>query len=194
VDVLLWIVIGVVVVVVVGGIYLYNRLVTLRTRAENGWSQIDVQLRRRYDLIPNLVETVQGYAVHERELFESVTEARAQAAGASGAGDRARAENEVTTGLRQLMAVVEAYPDLKADRHFLELQEELAGTEGKIAYARQFYNDTVAKLNTAIETFPGSLVARSFGFTQREFFDIDDPIRAPVAVDMSADTPDHPGA
>ena len=186
-DAVLWIAIGVVVLVGLSGIYLYNRLVTLRTRAENGWSQIDVQLRRRYDLIPNLVETVQGYAAHERELFQNVTEARARAAGATAPDDRARAENGLTAGLRQLMAVVEAYPDLKADRHFLELQEELAGTEGKIAYARQFFNDTVAKLNTAIGTFPGNLIARSFGFTEREFFDIEDPIRAPVEVDITPD-------
>jgi LemA protein len=187
VDAVLWVLVGVAVLLLLGGVYLYNRLVTLRTRADNGWSQIDVQLRRRYDLIPNLVETVQGYAAHERELFQSVTEARAQASGATAPDDRARAENQITAGLRQLLAVVEAYPDLKADRHFLELQEELAGTEGKIAYARQFYNDTVAKLNTAIGTFPGNIIARSFGFTQREFFDIDDPIRAPVGVDLTPD-------
>lgn len=186
-EALLWIPLGVLAVLGLGAVYLYNRLVSLRTRAENGWSQIDVQLRRRYDLIPNLVETVQGYAAHERELFESVTEARSHAAGATDPDDRARAENEVTNGLRQLLAVVEAYPDLKADRHFLELQEELAGTEGKIAYARQFFNDTVAKLNTAIGTFPGNLIARSFGFTERAFFDIEDPIRAPVGVDLTPD-------
>jgi len=175
---------GVVVLVLLWAIFTYNRLVTLRTRADNGWSQIDVQLRRRYDLIPNLVETVKGYAEHERETFESVTRARAAAEAATGVGAQAEAENALTAGLRQLLAVVEAYPDLKANQNFLGLQEELTGTESKIAYARQFYNDTVAKLNASIQRFPAMLVARSFGFTEREFFQIDDPVRGPVQVNL----------
>ena len=162
----------------------WNRFVRLRTRVENGWSQIDVQLRRRYDLIPNLVETVRGYAAHERELFARVTEARSRAMGATGVGEQAVAENAVTGGLRQLLAVVEAYPDLKADANFLALQEELIGTESKIAYARQFYNDQVMQLNTAIETVPSNLVANVLDVEKREFFDIEDPERGPVAVDL----------
>jgi LemA protein len=180
-----WIVLGVLALVALGLIWIYNRLVTLRTRVDNGWSQIDVQLRRRADLIPNLVETVKGYAAHERELFEEVTRARARSIEASGVSDQADAENRVTAGLRQLLAVVEAYPDLKANENFLALQEELIGTESKIAYARQFYNDQVQRLNTLIQAFPSSIVARAFGFTERSFFEIDEPTRGPVPVDLS---------
>ncbi len=143
-----------------------------------------MQLRRRYDLIPNLVETVQGYAAHEREVFEKVTEARTQAIGAEGVGDQAAAENQLTAGLGRLIAVAERYPELKANQNFLALQEELTGTESKIAYARQFYNDQVMKLNTAIQSFPSSLVARRFHFTERAFFDIDEPVRGPIRVDL----------
>ena len=179
-----WIVLGIAGVLLVAGILVYNRLVALRTRVDNGWSQIDVQLRRRYDLIPNLVETVQGYAAHERELFESVTEARARAIDATAMPDQASAENQITRGLRQLLAVAEAYPDLKANQNFLALQEELTGTESKIAYARQFYNDQVMRLNTLIGSSPSNLVAETFGFATREFFDIEDPVRGPAAVDF----------
>ena len=179
-----WIVLGIAGVLLVAGILVYNRLVALRTRVDNGWSQIDVQLRRRYDLIPNLVETVQGYAAHERELFESVTEARARAIDATAMPDQASAENQITRGLRQLLAVAEAYPDLKANQNFLALQEELTGTESKIAYARQFYNDQVMRLNTLIGSFPSNLVAETFGFATREFFDIEDLVRGPAAVDF----------
>jgi LemA protein len=180
-----WIVLGIVVVLALAAVWIYNRLVTLRTRVDNGWSQIDVQLRRRADLIPNLVETVKGYAAHERELFEEVTEARARSLGASGVADQADAENQVTAGLRQLLAVVENYPNLKANQNFLALQEELVGTESKIAYARQFYNDQVMRLNTLIQSFPSSIVARAFGFGERPFFEIDEPVRGPVQVDLS---------
>jgi LemA protein len=180
----LWVVLGVVAVVVVTAVVLYNRLVTYRTRVDNGWSQIDVQLRRRYDLIPNLVEAVKGYAAHERELFQRVAEARAGAMAAQGVGPQADAENAVTGNLRQLLAVVERYPDLKANENFLALQEELTGTESRIAYARQFYNDQVMKLNTAIGTFPSNVIARASGFRDREFFEIDDSARGPVRVDL----------
>jgi LemA protein len=180
-----WIVLGIVLVVVVAGILVFNRLVALRNRVDNGWSQIDVQLRRRYDLIPNLVGTVQGYAAHERELFETVTRARAAAIDASSVPDQAQAENQITRGLRQLFAVVENYPELKANENFLELQEELTGTESKIAYARQFYNDQVMRLNTLIQSFPSVLIARPFGFKEREFFDIEDPARGPAQVDFT---------
>ncbi|HYY07813.1 MAG TPA: LemA family protein [Actinomycetota bacterium] len=181
----LWVVVALVVLVLLSLVWIYNRLVTLRIRVDNGWSQIDVQLRRRADLIPNLVETVKGYAAHERELFERVTEARARSIGASGVGEQADAENQVTSGLRQLLAVVENYPDLKANQNFLALQEELVATESKIAYARQFYNDQVTKLNTLIQSFPSSIVAGAFGFTTRPFFEIDEPTRGPVQVDLS---------
>jgi LemA protein len=140
---------------------------------------------RRADLIPNLVETVRGYAAHERELFEEVTRARAHSIEASDVADQASAENEVTAGLRQLLAVVENYPDLKANENFLALQEELVGTESKIAFARQFYNDQVMKLNTLIGSFPSSIVAGTFGFEPRPFFEIDEPVRGPVQVDLT---------
>jgi LemA protein len=180
-----WIVVAVVAVLVLGLVWIFNRLVSLRTRVDNGWSQIDVQLLRRADLIPNLVETVKGYAAHERELFEQVAEARARSIGAQGVAEQAAAENQVTAGLRQLLAVVEAYPELKANENFLALQEELIGTESKIAYARQFYNDQVMRLNTLIQSFPSSLVARGFGFQERPFFEIDDPARGPVQVELT---------
>jgi len=185
---IVWVLLGLLAVVLLAGVYLYNRLVVLRTRVDNGWSQIDVQLRRRYDLIPNLVETVKGYAAHEREIFEHVTEARAGAMAADGVGPQAQAEDAVTGVLRQLIAVAENYPDLKADQNFLALQEELTGTESKIAYARQFYNDQVMKLNTLVDSFPSNLVANAFGFTTREFFTIDDPERGPVQVDLTPGT------
>ena len=184
----LWIALGVVGALLLLGLFLFNRLVSIRNRVDNGWSQIDVQLRRRYDLIPNLVEAVRGYATHERELFERVTEARARAAAAEGIDDRASAEDQVTVGVRQLMAVVEGYPQLKADGNFLALQEELVGTEGRIAYARQFYNDQVMRMNTAVQSFPSSLVASAFGFTERPFFRIEDPsAREAVAMDLGPD-------
>lgn len=179
-----WIVLGVLVVLLLWAVLTYNRLVTLRTRVDNGWSQIDVQLRRRYDLIPNLIETVKGYAAHEREVFEKVTEARTQAMGASGVRDQAEAENAITAGLGRLIAVAENYPELKANQNFLALQEELVGTESKIAYARQFYNDEVARLNTLIQKFPANLIAGRGHFEPKPFFDIDEPVRGPVQVDL----------
>ena len=180
----MWIVVVLVVLILLGGVLIFNRLVSLRQRVDNGWSQIDVQLRRRYDLIPNLVQTVEGYAAHERELFEAVAEARSKAMSAQTVGDQAQAENAITAGLRQLLAVAENYPDLKASQNFLALQEELTGTESKIAYARQFYNDQVMRLNTTIGKFPSNLIAGAFGFRPREFFEIDEPVRGPVQVDM----------
>jgi LemA protein len=180
----LWILVGALVLTLGWGIWTFNRLVAVRTRVDNGWSQIDVQLRRRYDLIPNLVETVRGYATHEREVFDRVTTARTAAIGATGVPGQAAAEDAVSGGLRQLLAVAEAYPDLKANENFLALQEELSGTESKIAYARQFYNDQVMRLNTLIQSFPSMLVARLGGFAPREFFDIEEPVRGPVDVDL----------
>src|SRR2546427_2828965 len=166
------------------GVSTYNRLVRLRVRPENAWSQIDVQLRRRYDLIPNLVESVKGYAAHERELFEEVTAARSQAQAASGVQAQAEAENQLTRSLSRLLAVAENYPDLKASQNFLALQEELTGTESRIAYARQFYNDTVQALNTLIQSFPSRIVAGFGHFTAREFFQTEEPSRGPVAVQL----------
>jgi LemA protein len=180
-----WIVLGVVVVLLLVGVLVFNRLVSLRNRVDNGWSQIDVQLRRRYDLIPNLVESVKGYAAHEREAFEDVAEARTRGMAADTVGDQAQAENQVTRGLRQLLAVAEAYPELRANQNFLALQEELTATESRIAYARQFYNDQVMRLNTLIQSFPSNLIASVFGFEPREFFDIEDPVRRPVQLDLS---------
>jgi LemA protein len=179
-----WIALGIVLLVLLAGILFFNSLVRLRNRADNGWSQIDVQLRRRYDLIPNLVQTVQGYAAHERELFEHVAEARARGIGASTLADQVQAEDMITAGLGRLMAVAESYPDLKANQNFLALQEELTATESKIAYARQFYNDQVMRLNTKIQSFPSSVVATMFHMEPRAFFDIEDPVRGPVQVDL----------
>ena len=160
----------------------YNGLVALRNRIENSWAQIDVQLKRRYDLIPNLVETVKGYAAHEAQTLEAVIQARNMAMSAQGAHDQANAENMLTGALKSLFAVSEAYPDLKANQGFLQLQEELTGTEGRIAYARQFFNDVVNKYNTKIQSFPAVLIARQMGFTEREYFEADDDSRGPVQV------------
>jgi LemA protein len=158
---------GLIVLFLVG---MYNSLVTLRNRCDNGWAQIDVQLRRRYDLIPNLVETVKGYAKHEREVFEKVTQARTQAINAGTVKDQGAAENMLTGALKSLFAVAENYPELKANQNFLMLQEELAGTESKVAYSRQFYNDSVMKYNTRLQIFPTNVMAGMFGFKDREYF------------------------
>jgi LemA protein len=180
--VVLLIVLGLVVVLGIYLISLYNGLVKLRNRIENAWAQIDVQLKRRYDLIPNLVETVKGYASHERATFEAVTVARAAAVDATGVQEQAEAENMLTGALKSLFAVSEAYPDLKANQNFLNLQEELTATEGRIAYARQFYNDTVFKYNTKIQSFPAVFIAGAMRFTEREYFEADDQSRGPVEV------------
>lgn len=171
---------GIILLVVLGLLILftiisYNRLITLRNRIKNAWAQIDVQLKRRYDLIPNLVETVKGYAKHEREVFEKVTEARANAISAGNVKDQGQAENQLTGALRSLFAVAENYPELKANQNFMMLQEELAGTEGKIAYARQFYNDNVMHYNILREKFPTNLLANMFGFGPEEMFEIEAP-------------------
>ena len=179
-----WIVLGILVLVVLYVIVQYNGLVRLRNRIENAWSQIGVQLQRRYDLIPNLVETVTGYAAHEKGVLESVTQARAAAINAEGPADQAKAENMITGALKSLFAVAEAYPDLKANENFAQLQEELSSTEGRIAYARQFYNDAVQSYNTKIQTFPSNLIAGPFGFREREYFEADDDSRGPVRVDF----------
>lgn len=160
-----------IVIVVVAAILLYNNLVKLRNMVDNAWSQVDVQLQRRLDLIPNLVETVKGYASHERATLDEVTNARAAVAGAPTMQGKMAASNLLTSALKNLFAVAEAYPDLKANANFQQLQAELAGTEDKISYMRQSYNDTVMKYNTAIQTFPAVLVAGAMGFKARESFD-----------------------
>ena len=177
-----WIVLAILVLLVLYVIVSYNSLVRVRNRTDDAWSQIDVQLRRRYDLIPNLVETVKGYATHERQTFEAVTKARTQGMNAQGVAEQAQAENMITGALKSLFAVAEAYPELKANQNFLALQEELTATEGRIAYARQFYNDTVLKLNTKVQTLPTNILAGMFGFKTREYFEADDTSRGPVTV------------
>jgi LemA protein len=179
---LLWILLGIAVLLALYGVVAYNRLVRLRNRIANAWAQVDVQLRRRYDLIPNLVETVKGYARHERETFEAVTQARSEAINAQGVAPQAQAENMLTNALKSLFAVAEAYPELKANQNFLALQEELTSTEGRIAYARQFYNDSVLQLNTKVQTFPSNIIANMFGFREQEYFEADDTSRGPVSV------------
>jgi LemA protein len=180
----LWVLIGLVVLLVIFLIFAYNRLVRLRNRTEAAWSQIDVQLKRRHDLIPNLVETVKGYAAHERETLEAVTKARQQAVQAQGVENQAQAENILTGALRQLFAVAEAYPDLKANQNFLALQEELVGTEGRIAFSRQFYNEQVLAYDNALESFPTNLVAGAFNFEPRVYFETEEDSRQPVQVDF----------
>ncbi len=183
----LLIAVGVILVVVVLIGAMYNRMVTMRNRVENAWSQIDVQLKRRYDLIPNLIKTVQGYAKHEKSLFENVTKARSQAISAGNVGEQAKAENMLTQTLRSLFAVAENYPDLKANQNFMMLQEELSGTESKIAFSRQFFNDTVLAYNTGIQVFPTVIMAGMFGFTEREYFEIEEASREPVKVDFDSE-------
>jgi LemA protein len=179
-----WLVVALVVFLVIFVVVLYNRLVRQRNQVEAAWSQIDVQLRRRYDLIPNLVETVKGYAAHERETFEAVTRARQQAASATGVEERAQAENMLTQTLRQLFAVAEAYPELRASENFRALQEELTGTEGRIAFARQFYNERVLAYDNSLEAFPSNVVGRSFGFGPKPYFEAEEQSRDPVRVDF----------
>jgi LemA protein len=185
-----WVVVAVVVVVALLVIYVvvtYNGLVRTRNRIDNAFSQIDVQLKRRYDLIPNLVETVKGYAAHERETFERVTRARTAAMAAQESGsvqEQAQAENLLTGTLKSLFALAEQYPDLKANQNFLNLQEELTSTEDRIAYARQFYNDSVLNYNNKIQVFPGNLLAGMFKITEREYFEGDPGEQGPVRVEF----------
>jgi LemA protein len=176
------VIIGLIVVVGLLLVALYNRLVQQRNRVDNAWAQIEVQLKRRWDLIPNLVESVKGYAAHERGTFEAVTEARARAQNAQSPGEAAQAEGILGAALGRLFAVAEAYPELQADENFRQLQTELAETENKVAVSRQVYNDTVLTFNNTVQTFPGLLVAGPFGFTIREFFEVEEEAQrdAPV--------------
>ncbi|VVC01676.1 LemA family protein [uncultured archaeon] len=163
-------------------VFAYNGLVNLRNRIDNAWSQIDVQLKLRYDLVPNLVETVKGYAKHEKELFTDVTKARAATAKAETVADKAKAENMLSNTLKSILAVAENYPQLRANENFKMLQEELSGIENKIAYARQFYNDSVLSYNTSIQTIPTNIIAGMFGFTARDFFKTEGQERENVKV------------
>jgi LemA protein len=205
----IWVVLGIVavlVLVVVWVIALYNGLVRSRNRVDNAWAQIEVQLKRRWDLIPNLIETVKGYAAHERGTFEAVTEARTAAQRAQGPAATAQAEGILGQALGKLFAVAEAYPDLKASQNFLELQGQLSDTENKVAVSRQVYNDTVLTFNNAIQTFPAVILASSFGFAKREFFEVTQvaerevpqvsfsPVDAPAAPGGPASSGDQPAA
>lgn len=177
-----WIILGIAGLIVLFLWYLYNSLVTAKMRVEESWSGIDVQLKRRSSLIPNLVEAVKGYAKHEKEVFENVTKARSALMGATGAKDAAKADNMLTGALKTLFAVAEAYPALRASENFKELQEELSDTESKIAYARQFYNSNVMDFNTKIKVFPNVLLAGMLGFKPAEFFEAEEEEKADVKV------------
>ncbi|HSY78598.1 MAG TPA: LemA family protein [Candidatus Sulfotelmatobacter sp.] len=185
----------IIVVAIVGwAIFAYNRLVSLRNQVDNSWRQIDVQLKRRHDLIPNLVEAVKGYMQFERDTLTQVVEARAKAISATDQGARMAAENQITTGLGRLLAVFENYPQLKADENVLKLQEELTTTENQIAFARQSYNDVVLDLNTRIQSFPTNLIADNFGFKAAEYFKGAPEDAAVPKVDLSMTTPTAPRA
>ncbi len=173
-DIAAIVVLVLLVVVALWVVGIYNGLVRLKNQLKNAWAQIDVQLKRRHDLIPNLVETVKGYAGHEKTTLENVTKARQQAVDASGVANQARAEGELSSALGRLMVVVEQYPDLKANQNFLALQEELTSTENKISFSRQHYNDSVMTYNTRIQSFPQNMIAGMFSFTGEEFFELED--------------------
>ena len=193
---MVWIIVLVIVALIaLALVALYNRFVRLRNRVDNAWAQIEVQLKRRWDLIPNLVETVRGYAEHERGTFEAVTEARANAQRAQGPAETAAAEGILGQALGRLFAVAEAYPELQADENFRQLQDELAGTENRIAVSRQVYNDTVLTYNNAIQTFPGVVLAGPFNFEKREFFETDETQRDAPQVEFGRSTaPASPAA
>ena len=182
---MLWVIIGIVVALVLFLIFAYNRLVRLRQRTNAAWSQIDVQLKRRHDLIPNLVETVKGYAAHERQTFEAVTQARTQGMNAQGVAEQAQAENALTAAIGRLFAVAEAYPQLRATENFQQLQAQLADVEQKIAVSRQVYNDTVLSYDNALETVPTNIVAGLFGFRPQAYFETEGAAREAPAVQFS---------
>jgi LemA protein len=184
------IILVIVVVLLFWGVATFNKFIKLRTRTEEAWADIDVQLKRRYDLIPNLIETVKGYATHEREVFQKVTEARTRAMSAGTVEEQAEAENMLTGALKSLFAVSENYPDLKANENFLELQRELTDTENKIQAARRFYNTNVRDLNIAVQSFPSNIIAKWFSFGKNEFFELDEAdaaAREPVKVDFKSE-------
>lgn len=186
---IMWVAIAVVIILLLIIVYIYNSLVRAKVRVDEAWSDITVQLKRRYDLIPNLVNTVKGYAAHEKEVFEKVTEARAHALGAQTVGEAAKADNQFQAALKSLFAIAEAYPQLRASENFQELQAEVTDTEDKIQAARRFYNGAVRDLNIRIQTFPTNIFANMMGFKQREFFDVDanqsTAVAEPVKVDFN---------
>ena len=180
-----WIVLAIVAVIVIYVISVYNNLKTIENRVENAWSQIDVQLQRRFDLIPNFVETVKGYMTHESETFEKIAALRTSWANAGSVADKASIDNQLSGALKTIMAVSENYPELKANQNFADLSEELRNTENKISFSRQFYNDTVTKYNTQLELFPSNIVAGMFGFKQKDLFEVDNvEARKNVKVDF----------
>ena len=180
---IIYVILGIIAIIVLWIIFTFNRLITLKNRAKEAWADIEVQLKRRYDLIPNLMETVKGYASHERNVLENVTKARVMAMGAKTTKERGEAENMLGSALKSLFAVAENYPQLRASENFLELQRELRDTEDKIQAARRFYNTNVMALNTKIEVFPANIVAKSFGFKQAEFFELEEEAaKEPVKV------------
>ena len=181
-----WIILIILAIIVIAFIVIYNSLVTMRLRVKNAWSQIDVQLQRRFDLIPNLVETVKGYMTHEADVLTKVTDLRSSWSDAKTVDEKAKLDNELSETLKTIMAVAENYPDLKANQNFSELQTELTNTENKISYSRQFYNDTVTRYNTKLEVFPSNLVASMFHFTAETLFEVDNQeARKNVKVDFS---------
>ncbi len=188
-DVVLYIIVGVIVLFVLWLVGVYNGLIVLRNRTDEAWSDIDVQLKRRYDLIPNLVETVKGYATHEKEAFESVTKARTAAMSAKSPERKGDAENMLTDALKSVFAIAEAYPELKANENFKQLQDELSDTENKIQAARRFYNGNVRDFNIKVQLFPANVVAGMLGFSTREFFELDtdeaEAAKKPVKVDFT---------
>jgi LemA protein len=181
----IWILLGIIVILVIAVIAMYNGLVSSRIRVDNAWSQIDVQLQRRFDLIPNFVETVKGYASHEKETFEKITNLRTSWASANTVTEKANLDNQLSDALKTIMAVSENYPDLKANQNFSELSEELRNTENKISFSRQFYNDTVTRYNEKLQVFPSNIIAGMFNFTPRDLFKTEnDEVRKNVKVDF----------
>ena len=181
-----WIILAVVIVIIIAVIALYNSLVQAKIKVDNAWSQIDVQLQRRFDLIPNFVETVKGYVAHESETFEKIAKLRTSWANAESVSEKASLDNELSNALKTIMAVSESYPDLKANQNFSELSEELRNTENKISFARQFYNDSVTIYNTKLEVFPSNMIAKMFNFKARDLFEAEsDEARKNVKVDFS---------
>jgi LemA protein len=190
----LWIVIGLVVVLGIAAVFSYNRFISQRTLIKDAWANIDTELRRRYDLIPNLVETVKGYAAHEREVFEEVTRARAMATSATGSpAEQAAAEGPLVSALRQLFAVAENYPDLKANQNFLALQAELSNTEDRLQTARRFYNANVRDYNRRVAAFPSSVIANMFHFQEEQYFEVDESLRGDAGVPRVSFGGDAPG-
>ena len=181
-----WIILAIVVIIIIAIISMYNSLVTMRQRVKNAWSQIDVQLQRRFDLIPNLVETVKGYMEHEADVLTKVTDLRSSWAEAKTVDEKAKLDNQLSESLKTIMAVAENYPDLKANQNFSELQTELTNTENKISYSRQFYNDTVTRYNIKLETFPSNVIASVFNFKSENLFEVDNQeARQNVKVDFN---------